>query len=1165
MIQMKKLLFAFFLITLGIQAQDYKIENTLLWKISGKGMAPSYLYGTMHVRDERAFDFSDSVLLAFGSCKAFAMEVHPDSMNQYLFGNLQKKFNRTASGLDEETFKKELGEDYYNQLNERLQKESGIELKHLKNKNPKYIRSLLSETEHTENDKHVFLDLYLYDLAGGENKKIYGLENITETYDKINKGKGSLGEQIKMEIDALDKVKSWTNLIDLYKANNLTAIHQLFHNPETFDQAYRKILLDDRNIIMANSIDSIAPFTSCFFAVGSGHLPGEFGIIELLRKKGYTVTPVIAIKTNKHLEYPLKFSPIQYQTINDEKAGYSIEMGSIPYNISYPSIETDMYVSHVLTKGIVFCSWGINGGANLEAQNEKELFDRMIDQMVSKRGGKVLKQEKIVLAGQSAMKIETKSSNIFMHVIIQKRKSMVYLLMLGSEKKEQADLHINRYLNSFKIIEQKEKIAGNYISTQDAFSVNFPGTPKITNIPSEEGDKVKMTLYVSSNSTTNSTFLIKSVQYTQDYKQQSDSLCLAVSIEELGNLLAGYKSYNERNITFEGYPAKEIYFTKGKETAKVICVMRTFRIYFIMCSYQNGNEDEATKFYDSFKLIDYQEPNLKEISLNSGQISFLFPENYVTDTIKYTYNGLVQKIQYTGKDFNSSNIYFAYYSKYSKIYSTTDSTFLEKFKQYELDDSDDTLVSSKINKTTYGYEGDFTYHSKSTQTYIDVRRTLVNNELFSLIAYRNTLDEKNEKFLNSFNFKYTDFSKGILKDTKTDLIKELRKPTLATNEIRDAIRAYSWKNEDIKVLIDATKINYNDDSTSSYNTVNGAIFDVLEELDSVQVENELIKNVKQLVASSKFHSMYFLAGIKTEKAANELAELMLSDTSFYSKSYNLYSVFERIDNSNSHAKILYPKIVNLLNNASFIKEGSFHFVKALDSSWLHKNEISPYKNIIFKNIEQEMEYSLKAKETEEYFYVPYWLNSAIKLWYQCKDSSINYDEKLMNYATTFDDDYFTYQVVSTLLVNQRVVRADLLKKVCESKNYLASLYFDLAAKNLVHLMPKKYAKPQIVAESDMYDYAYNYMEMYPSKVEFISLEKTTHEGIVYEVYTFKITEQYDKEKYEYFGISGLYIPGKFNEGKKKSCTNILYDSYKDIKSYGTEALIQRCISEASNY
>ena len=35
-----------------------------------------------------------------------------------------------------------------------------------------------------------------------------------------------------------------------------------------------------------------------FFAVGAGHLPGESGVLELLKASGYTVQPVIQTYIN---------------------------------------------------------------------------------------------------------------------------------------------------------------------------------------------------------------------------------------------------------------------------------------------------------------------------------------------------------------------------------------------------------------------------------------------------------------------------------------------------------------------------------------------------------------------------------------------------------------------------------------------------------------------------------------------------------------------------------------------------------------------------------------------------------------------------------------------------------------------------------------------------
>lgn len=80
-----------------LPAQEQDNSNTLLWEISGNGLAePSYLYGTMHVYDRRAFDFSDSVLLKFQQCSAFAAELSFDEALADLIRYYEEK-QRTAT------------------------------------------------------------------------------------------------------------------------------------------------------------------------------------------------------------------------------------------------------------------------------------------------------------------------------------------------------------------------------------------------------------------------------------------------------------------------------------------------------------------------------------------------------------------------------------------------------------------------------------------------------------------------------------------------------------------------------------------------------------------------------------------------------------------------------------------------------------------------------------------------------------------------------------------------------------------------------------------------------------------------------------------------------------------------------------------------------------
>ncbi|MNE88753.1 TraB family protein [compost metagenome] len=51
-------------------------------------------------------------------------------------------------------------------------------------------------------------------------------------------------------------------------------------------------LLDKRNQNWIPKMEELMKTKSCFFAVGAGHLGGPNGVIQLLRQKGYEVTPV---------------------------------------------------------------------------------------------------------------------------------------------------------------------------------------------------------------------------------------------------------------------------------------------------------------------------------------------------------------------------------------------------------------------------------------------------------------------------------------------------------------------------------------------------------------------------------------------------------------------------------------------------------------------------------------------------------------------------------------------------------------------------------------------------------------------------------------------------------------------------------------------------------
>ena len=97
-----------------------------------------------------------------------------------------------------------------------------------------------------------------------------------------------------MVLDAVDgfteNKKLEQKLLKYYQKQQLSEIAQLIE--ESSNEKVTDLLLTRRNYVMADRIAVFLPKESVFIAIGAGHLPGKEGVIELLRKKGFTVEPV---------------------------------------------------------------------------------------------------------------------------------------------------------------------------------------------------------------------------------------------------------------------------------------------------------------------------------------------------------------------------------------------------------------------------------------------------------------------------------------------------------------------------------------------------------------------------------------------------------------------------------------------------------------------------------------------------------------------------------------------------------------------------------------------------------------------------------------------------------------------------------------------------------
>jgi hypothetical protein len=94
--------------------------------------------------------------------------------------------------------------------------------------------------------------------------------------------------------DAKDKEgdKEFKDMMKAYKEQDLDKLGEMITKSESGMMEYQDLLLNNRNRNWVEKLKKIMPDHAVVVAVGAGHLPGEKGVISLLRKAGYTVTPV---------------------------------------------------------------------------------------------------------------------------------------------------------------------------------------------------------------------------------------------------------------------------------------------------------------------------------------------------------------------------------------------------------------------------------------------------------------------------------------------------------------------------------------------------------------------------------------------------------------------------------------------------------------------------------------------------------------------------------------------------------------------------------------------------------------------------------------------------------------------------------------------------------
>lgn len=1144
---MKNIFSLFLCLSLFISFAQDDQSYSLLWEISGNGLKEkSYLFGTMHVENNKAFNFPDEIFYALENSDGFAMELNPDEMMKEIFTELIDRKKKDSTNV----FKKYLTEKEYDEFVERLKKEKDINIDEIDLSSPMSVQHLLEDNIPSEDDQETVVDAYLYGLSKTMGKSIHGLEQVKDQLDMFFRKSEEDQKKMVRSIANFDNEQYNDMLDDMLKVYNEGNIDKLYEFMQTYDDNPIDQVMIERNHVMLNSSIKLMHRKPTFIAVGAAHLPSEYGLINLLREKGYTVTKSKATFNNLIDNYKIDQSKMKWHVFKDSEFGYQALYPGEPNPMEF-SEDFKIFLFLDLMTQMGYSSFAIDISKRLDYEDAESIIKRM-SKSFSK--GNDLISERII--NRKGMKIyelvyksKEKNESNKMHLTV--KGSILYALMVVGKEKQIASDPVKRFLESLSISEPKIKLKNApfiFEHEAGAFSIKLPKEPRemVREVPNpldSESEPYIINMYLTTDIKKKRVNIVRYNNMPLGYYAENTEEMFG-SIEE--SLTGKAKIISKRDITLHGYAAQELELMLNDKYHGIAQVFfRGNRTYLIMenATQEGEKVSPESEFFSSFKLLDFKETEMEELEIAFGYKIKSFDKK-LSDKLDTAKDDMVfDNYVYQTLDTNSGATYSTEISEIKDFYRTED---LNSFFEDVIENSktwNDTLISlNKVNQN--GAEGrDFIIRNKATQTAWR-GRVLIDDKYY---IYKSVYDEEKQLYNNLAN-EYIESLSGSNKKTgfdifasKTDsiLIGLQSEDTTRIKKSMEAFEYYPFNSSDLKKLHDALSRSYSSDYDEDIKLYILNDLNILADstsLEPLKIEysnsdNAIIKsNILQNITNNK-HSGSYAAYLE-----------LLDNNPPTKEDMNYWGMFTPLTDSIQFAAENIDQVIRLLDK----KEYRFYMLSALngisnngdyDELILEKRmDIFQYANSDLEEYRRRL-----SSEKEDHIYCPelyYYLDimSRVKMPAFADDFTLGIMSLKNKWAKTYVTKAFKLRISQNLDINK-----DLMNEFMEDMPGQRFSFMEAAFKqNRELLIPKKFKKTASFAETCFYHYMSD--EGIPDEVKTIG--KVTVDNNDYQVLSYSYESEDKKNVKKYMGLVGP-LPKQNNVTKIERIT--CYTDYNELR------------------
>lgn len=945
-------LFATLLLASNTNAQKKGEYQSLFWEISGNGLQkPSYLFGTMHVSQKMVFHLGEPWFNAIDSVDMVALEMNPETwIDDLIESDLINTSIRSAmsTGLSQRdlfNLKKkpyQIGRDRLTYIASALSED------------PEIVNDIMYRYQGNNGDleEDSWLDMYIYQTGTKLGKQATGLETFEESMVSLQKSAmPDDDEDSKNYYKKMSKNYELTSQLDVaYRNGDLDLLDSIYNRISTKNTV--KYLINERNERFAVRMDSIMKTKSLFTGVGAAHLPGQMGVINLLRKMGYKVRPIAvgerdAVKKKKLEE---TFVDRSFSRWYSKDSIVSVETPVKPVEL-YSTGANKLEVAADLTNSTHYTISRIKTYANVLGESKQQTWKTIDSLLYDNVPGKILEQKELNVDGYKAVDLKTRSrkGHVILIRIIQLPEEILILKVSAPDEKL-VDKFGEKFIKSVNVKKEQKAEWQKFSFPDKTFTVEMPEKPVFYG-KTALSSMLLTTDLLASDDKTNTSFYLSAMPEGNTRYLEEDTFALSVTARDFAKS-NDFTEVKKQFVTYKGYKTLKATYTDSKQRNVDVMYVLQNMTYYIAAAYYNKPNPSINRFFESmqFGLPEYTE--FYDLSDTT-----VFITSKVPYKPKFDYTSLT-RMQYkmygrskadTTDVVTESQVFFDKQNneaisvevfKNSRYYKMeSEKEFVRLAKLYASEFGDYTVKNEKLQKIDGGLQLDFYLTDTNSIKTIRCKVLLKNQTKYLVQAYVDPVLGES-KFITTFfdNFKPIDSLTG--KDVfayKGDLLfKDIY--STDTNQVNAAVSAIFDIKSEAKYLSEYIKLaKHIPAQAKNPIAFKSMMYRKIGKVGDKSVIPFLKEEYMRAgdTADYQFAILRGLCLMNRPEAITAYKELLLTETPF-GQSNSTFMLFDGLRDSIKLAASLYPDLFDLLIVDEY-KMGVYNLLADLIDS----NAVSP--------------------------------------------------------------------------------------------------------------------------------------------------------------------------------------------------------------------------------